>query len=35
VFEGAFNWVAEHKIFAEGRMGSGDFEKAAISFAGK
>jgi ABC-type nitrate/sulfonate/bicarbonate transport system substrate-binding protein len=35
VFEGAFNWIAEHKIFAEGRMGSGDFEKAAISFAGK
>ena len=33
VFEGAFNWIAEHKIFAEGRMGSGDFEKAAISFA--
>ena len=35
VFEGAFKWIAEHKIFSEGRMGSGDFEKAAISFAEK
>jgi ABC-type nitrate/sulfonate/bicarbonate transport system substrate-binding protein len=33
VFERSFNWIAEHEIFSEGRMGSGDFEKASISFA--
>lgn len=35
VFEESFDWIAEHKIFPEGRMGSGDFEKASISFAEK
>jgi ABC-type nitrate/sulfonate/bicarbonate transport system substrate-binding protein len=35
VFEESFGWIAEHKIFPEGRMGSGDFEKASISFAEK
>ena len=35
VFEKSFDWIAQHKIFPEGRMGSGDFEKASISFAEK
>ena len=33
VFEESFGWIAEHKIFAEGRMGSGDYDRATISFA--
>jgi hypothetical protein len=33
VFEQSFNWIAQHEIFAEGRMGSGDYDKAAVSFA--
>jgi hypothetical protein len=35
VFEQSFNWIAQHEIFAEGRMGSGDYDKAAVSFAVK
>jgi hypothetical protein len=33
VFEQSFDWIARHEIFAEGRMGSGDYDKAAVSFA--
>jgi len=33
VFEQSFDWIAEHKIFAEGRMGSGEYERSIISFA--
>ena len=33
VYEESFDWIARHEIFAEGRMGSGDYEKATISFA--
>ena len=33
VFEQSFDWIAQHEIFAEGRMGSGDYDKAAVSFA--
>jgi ABC-type nitrate/sulfonate/bicarbonate transport system substrate-binding protein len=29
----SFEWIARHEIFAEGRMGSGDYEKAVVSFA--
>jgi ABC-type nitrate/sulfonate/bicarbonate transport system substrate-binding protein len=35
VFEQSFNWIAQHEIFAEGRMGSGDYDKATVSFAPK
>ena len=31
VFEQSFNWIAQHEIFAEGRMGSGDYDKATVS----
>ncbi len=33
VFEKSFEWIAEHKIFADGAMGAGNFEQAALSFA--
>jgi hypothetical protein len=33
VFEQSFEWIAQHEIFSEGRMGSGDYEAATISFA--
>jgi len=29
----AFEWIASHEIFGEGRMGAGDYEKAVVSFA--
>ena len=32
-YDQAFEWIARHEIFAEGRMGSGDYEKAVVSFA--
>jgi ABC-type nitrate/sulfonate/bicarbonate transport system substrate-binding protein len=32
VFEQSFNWIAQHEIFAEGRMGSGDYDTATVSF---
>ena len=33
VFERSFDWIAEHGIFAKGRMGSGEYERSIISFA--
>jgi ABC-type nitrate/sulfonate/bicarbonate transport system substrate-binding protein len=33
VYEETFKWIAEHGIFADGGMGSGDYEQAAISAA--
>jgi ABC-type nitrate/sulfonate/bicarbonate transport system substrate-binding protein len=32
-YDQSFEWIARHEIFAEGRMGSGDYEKAVVSFA--
>jgi hypothetical protein len=32
-YEQSFKWIARHEIFAEGRMGSGDYDKAVVSFA--
>ena len=32
-YEQSFEWIARHEIFAEGRMGSGDYDKAVVSFA--
>lgn len=32
-YEQSFDWIARHEIFAEGRMGSGDYDKATVSFA--
>jgi hypothetical protein len=32
-YDQSFEWIARHEIFAEGRMGSGDYEKARVSFA--
>jgi ABC-type nitrate/sulfonate/bicarbonate transport system substrate-binding protein len=33
VYEQSFQWIAQHEIFAEGRMGSGDYDRATVSFA--
>lgn len=33
-YEQSFDWIARHEIFAEGRMGSGDYDKATVSFSG-
>ena len=33
VFEESFDWIAKHKIFADGEMGSGDYDRSTISFA--
>jgi hypothetical protein len=33
VYQQSFEWIARHEIFAEGRMGSGDYDAATISFA--
>jgi ABC-type nitrate/sulfonate/bicarbonate transport system substrate-binding protein len=33
VFEQSFDWIAEHEIFAAGRMGSGEYDRSTISFA--
>jgi ABC-type nitrate/sulfonate/bicarbonate transport system substrate-binding protein len=33
VFEQSFDWIAEHEIFAKGRMGSGEYDRSTISFA--
>src|SRR5215212_9621519 len=30
-FEQSFDWIARHGIFPEGRMGSGDYDKATIA----
>ena len=32
-YEQSFQWIARHEIFAEGRMGSGDYDNAVVSFA--
>jgi hypothetical protein len=32
-YDQAFDWIARHEIFGEGRMGSGDYGQAAVSFA--
>jgi len=31
VFEESFQWIAQHAIFPEGQMGSGDYEQATVS----
>ena len=33
VFEESFDWIAKHEIFADDGMGSGDYDRATISFA--
>lgn len=35
VFEESFHWIAEHGIFPEGTMGSGNYEDACVSLAAK
>lgn len=34
VYEESFQWIAEHEIFAEGAMGSGEYERATVSLTG-
>ena len=34
-FEQSFEWISRHAIFEAGRMGSGKYEEAVISIAGK
>src|SRR5476649_2790924 len=33
VFEESFDWIAKHRIFSDGAMGSGDYDRSTISFA--
>jgi ABC-type nitrate/sulfonate/bicarbonate transport system substrate-binding protein len=33
VYDESFEWIARHEIFPEGRMGSGDYDQATVSFA--
>ena len=33
VYGQSFDWIARHEIFGEGRMGSGDYDSATVSFA--
>jgi hypothetical protein len=33
VFEESFRWIAEHRIFPEGGMGSGDYDRSIFSLA--
>ena len=33
VFEESFDWIEKHKIFSDGAMGSGDYDRSTISFA--
>ena len=33
VFEESFEWIARHRIFAEGEMGAGNYDQAVVSFA--
>ena len=33
VFEQSFDWIAQRKIFSDGTMGAGDYEKSTVSFA--
>jgi len=35
VFEKSFEWIAEHHIFPEGSMGSGNYESSCVSLASK
>ena len=32
VFEQSFDWIAKRKIFSDGTMGAGDYEKSTVSF---
>ncbi|SEO43266.1 hypothetical protein SAMN02990966_01860 [Rhodospirillales bacterium URHD0017] len=32
-YEQSFDWIARHEIFADGRMGSGDYDTATVSFS--
>jgi ABC-type nitrate/sulfonate/bicarbonate transport system substrate-binding protein len=34
VYEESFEWIADHHIFAEGEMGTGQYEKASLSLVG-
>ncbi len=33
VYDQSFDWVAKHEIFGNGAMGSGDYDKATVSFS--
>jgi hypothetical protein len=33
VFEESFDWIAKHRIFSDGAMGSGDYDRSTVSFA--
>ena len=33
VFEESFDWIAQHRIFADNAMGSGDYDRSTVSFA--
>jgi hypothetical protein len=35
VYEQSFEWIAQRGIFADGRMGSGDYDRATVSFAAR
>ena len=35
VFDKSFEWIAEHNIFPEGTMGSGEYANACVSLASK
>jgi ABC-type nitrate/sulfonate/bicarbonate transport system substrate-binding protein len=35
VYEQSFEWIARHGIFADGRMGAGDYDRATVSFAAR
>ncbi len=35
VFDKSFEWIAEHNIFPEGTMGSGEYSNACVSLASK
>src|SRR4051794_18923208 len=32
-YQQSFDWIAAHEIFAADRMGSGDYDSAAVSFS--
>jgi len=32
VYDQSFDWIANHEIFRDGAMGSGDYDKATVSF---
>ncbi len=34
VYEESFRWIAEHEIFAQGSMGSCEYDRAVVSFTG-